>query len=473
MQSSVSAQKPASTAEESFRDRIATVDQKGKRIWIYPKRPQGRFYNARTIFSLFLLAILFAGPFIKINGQPALLLNFIERKFIIFGLVFWPQDFHLFGLAMLTFVVFIVLFTAVFGRVFCGWACPQSVFMEMVFRRLEYWIEGDARHQRALDAAAMTGEKLFKKTLKHGIFFLIAFVIGNTFLAYIVGIDELFSYVTSPPTEHFTGFLSVVFFSGLFYANFAFFREQACVIVCPYGRFQSVLLDRNSIVVSYDFERGEPRGKISKKAPQQALGDCVACHQCVDVCPTGIDIRNGTQLECINCTACMDACDAVMRKVDRPTGLIRYSSYNAIIDKTKRLLTPRVFGYSSVLVLLLVLLTGLLLTRSEIEATILRTPGTLYQQSADGQISNLYSVRVVNKSFAARPIDLRLQGIEGKISMVGGGLTVPEEGLAETAFLVEIPRERLAGINTRIQIDVISGEQVLDSITTSFIGPGK
>ena len=299
---------------ESYRDRISTVDQKGKRIWIYPKKPKGRLYNSRTLFSFFLLAILFAGPFIKISGQPILLLNFLERKFIIFGLAFWPQDFHLFALAMLTFIVFIVLFTAVFGRLFCGWACPQSVFMELVFRKIEYWIEGDARKQRALNEGPLTEEKVLKKGLKHAIFFAIAFLIGNTFMAYIVGIDQVKTIVSQPPWEHWSGFLAVSFFSLLFYANFAFFREQACVIVCPYGRFQSVLLDPSSIVVSYDFKRGEPRGKRSKKNPDAELGDCIDCHLCVDVCPTGASMKRADGIVlvdkhiCIGCRYCMMAC---------------------------------------------------------------------------------------------------------------------------------------------------------------------
>lgn len=458
---------------ESYRDRISTVDQKGKRIWIYPKKPKGRLYNSRTLFSFFLLAILFAGPFIKISGQPILLLNFLERKFIIFGLAFWPQDFHLFALAMLTFIVFIVLFTAVFGRLFCGWACPQSVFMELVFRKIEYWIEGDARKQRALNEGPLTEEKVLKKGLKHAIFFAIAFLIGNTFMAYIVGIDQVKTIVSQPPWEHWSGFLAVSFFSLLFYANFAFFREQACVIVCPYGRFQSVLLDPSSIVVSYDFKRGEPRGKRSKKNPDAELGDCIDCHLCVDVCPTGIDIRNGTQLECINCTACIDACNDVMQKVKRPEGLIRYASYNSIIGKTQKLFTPRAIGYSVVLTLLIVLVGTMLLNRNDVETTILRTPGSLYQTTETGHITNLYSVRLVNKKFETMEATLRLASPEGQIKMVGGDLQVPEDGHAETAFFVEIAKDQLSGMNTHIVIEVVAGGEVVDEVETSFIGPAK
>ena len=458
-------------SSESFRDSIATVDKKGRRIWIYPKKPSGNFHRARLVVSWILLAILFVGPFVRINGQPALLLNFLERKFIIFGLAFWPQDFHLFVLATITFVLFIVLFTAVFGRVWCGWACPQTVFMEMVFRKIEYFIEGDARKQRELDKAPWTAEKFFKKSAKHLIFFGISFLIGNIFLAYIIGSEELLRIVTQPPWAHWAGFLSVLFFSLLFYFDFAWFREQTCVLVCPYGRFQSVLLDRNSIVISYDFVRGEPRGKLSKRKSRDNLGDCIDCHLCVDVCPTGIDIRNGTQLECINCTACIDACNQVMDKIGRPRGLIRYSSYNGIAEGRKKLLTPRVLGYSTVLVILTAALIYLIVGRSDIEATILRAPGQLYQEQPNGTVSNLYTVKIVNKTFSELPVQFRLVRPEGKISLVGSDMVLPADGLAETAMFIEIPKDKLYSENTTVVIEVISNGKVLQTVKTRFIGP--
>nr|MBC8478866.1 cytochrome c oxidase accessory protein CcoG [FCB group bacterium] len=356
----------------AYRNKISTVDESGKRVWVYPKKPKGKFYTYRSLVSLFLLAVLFAGPFIMVNGQPILLLNILERKFFIFGTVFWPQDFHLFGLAIITLVVFIVLFTVVFGRIFCGWACPQTIFMEMVFRRIEYWIEGDANEQRKLNSSPMSSGKFFKKSLKHIIFYAIAFLIGNTFLAYIIGKDEVFRIISEPPAQHLAGLVAMIIFSFLFYGVFAWFREQVCTLVCPYGRLQGVLLDQNSIVVHYDFKRGEPRGK-GKRAEASELGDCIDCFQCVEVCPTGIDIRNGTQLECVNCTACMDACDTIMDKVKKPHGLIRYSSYNAIQDGLKKIATPRALGYTGILFALLIFITVLLANRNPIETTVLRT----------------------------------------------------------------------------------------------------
>src|SRR5690606_5213797 len=307
--------------DQSFRDKVATVDKSGKRVWIYPHKPSGKLFNARTILSVIYLIVFFALPFIKYNGQPIFLLNIIERKFILFGQIFWPQDFFIFGLGMVVFIVFIALFTLVFGRVFCGWACPQTIFMEMVFRKFEYWIEGDAPRQKMLNKAPWNTEKIVKKFSKWIIFWLISFLIANTFLAYIIGIDELKKIITEPVSEHMGGFTAIVIFTSVFFFVYAWFREQVCTAVCPYGRMQGVLLDRDSIVVAYDYVRGEPRAKF-KKNKERTQGDCIDCFQCVKVCPTGIDIRNGTQLECVNCTACIDACNHMMEAVGLPTGLI-------------------------------------------------------------------------------------------------------------------------------------------------------
>lgn len=459
---------------EVFRDRIATVDEDGKRIWVYPKKPSGRLYRARTILSFFLLAFLFGAPFIKINGEPLILLNILERKFIIFGLAFWPQDFHLFALAALTLAVFIILFTVVFGRVFCGWICPQTIFMEMVFRKIEYFIEGDAHKQRALNKAPWSPEKFLKKASKHIVFYAISFIIGNTFLAYIIGVDELYKIVTDHPNQHLGGLSAMIIFSFVFYGVFSWFREQACVIVCPYGRLQGVLLDANSIVVAYDFKRGEPRGRFRKNQPREGQGDCIACGLCEQVCPTGIDIKNGTQLECVNCTACIDACDSVMDRINKPRGLIRYASYNGIKEGVRLRLTPRIIGYSTILVLLVSALTFLLANRAPLEATILRTPGVLYQETPDGKIQNLYNIKVVNKTFDPKEITLQLKDRTGDLILVSGqALPVPKDGLAESAFFVRLPRSELTRANTIIYIDVLEGGNLVETIQTAFMGPAK
>lgn len=455
---------------ESFRDHIATVNDKGKRVWIYPKKQKGKFYRARTILSWFLLAFLFGVPFIKVNGHPFILLNVLERKFILFGFVFGPQDFYLFVIATISLLVFIVLFTAIYGRLFCGWVCPQTVFMEMVFRKIEYWIEGDASQQRELDKAPWTGTKIFKKSVKQIIFFVLAFIIGNTFIAYIVGTDKLFEIVNQPPSEHLSAFIALVVFSLLFYFVFSKFREQACIIVCPYGRLQGVLLDQNSVVVAYDNVRGEPRGKLTTP---KTTGDCIDCHLCVAVCPTGIDIRNGTQLECVNCTACIDACDSIMEKVKLPKGLIRYASLNNIKDKTKFKITPRIIGYTVVLVLLLTALVTLSSLRTEIDMTILRAPGKVYQEQADNKVSNLYMIKLINNTYKDVPIEIKIDNPDAELKIIGRDISLKSISVSETEFLILFPKDKIATTLIPLKISVLSEGKVIKEIKTSFIGPNK
>ncbi|NOZ08651.1 MAG: cytochrome c oxidase accessory protein CcoG [FCB group bacterium] len=462
----------ARNSSESFRDKISTIDDKGGRAWIYPKKPSGRFYTYRSLLSYVLLILLFAGPFMTINGRPILLLNFLERKFFIFGVAFWPQDFHLLVLTLIIGIVFIILFTVVFGRLFCGWVCPQTIFMEMVFRKIEYFIEGDAAQQRKLSRAPMSALKFFKRAVKYTIFFAISFVIGNTFLAYIIGKDELFRIITDPPSQHIGGLVGILFFSTLFFGVFAWFREQACVLVCPYGRLQGVLLDPNSIVVHYDFKRGEPRG-AGKRSENDHRGDCIDCHQCVEVCPTGIDIRNGTQLECVNCTACIDACDSIMTKINKPKGLIKYSSYNAIENGVSKIMTPKTLGYMAILVLLTAVLTVMLMNRQLVETSILRTPGVMYQIEGDGKISNLYNIKVVNKTFEKQNISLELLSPKtGSVSLVGD-LTIAEDDLGETAFFVELPQSTITSQMNQIILGVLANGELIETIKTNFLGPEK
>lgn len=456
--------------QENFRDHISTVNEKGKRVWIYPKKQNGKFYKARTILSFFLLAFLFGAPFIKINGHPFILLNVIERKFILFGFVFGPQDFYLFVIATISVLVFIVLFTAIYGRLFCGWICPQTVFLEMVFRKIEYLIEGDSSQQRVLDKAPLNGSKIFKKGIKHLIFFVIAFLIGNTFVAYIAGVDKLFEIVNQSPKEHLSAFIAVVVFSLLFYFVFSKFREQACVIVCPYGRLQGVLLDPNSIVVAYDYVRGEPRGKLQTP---KTTGDCIDCHLCVAVCPTGIDIRNGTQLECVNCTACIDACDSIMNKVNLPEGLIRYTSMNSIKDKSKFKYTPRIIGYSIVLTLLLITLVTLASFRNEIDATVLRSPGKVYQEQAENKVSNLYTVKLVNNTYKKAAIQLKTNNPDAELKIIGKDISLPELSVTESEFLILFSKDKIKTTLVPLKIQVIADGVVINEISTSFLGPNK
>ncbi len=460
--------------KQEYRNQLATVTSDGKRKWVYPKKPSGKFYNARTILSFFLLAFLVIVPFIKVNGHQFLLFDFLNRNFILFGIPFGPHDFYLFGLAMISIIVFVILFTVVFGRIFCGWVCPQTIFMEMVFRKIEYWIEGDARDQRKLAAEEWNGKKLFKKGLKNFIFFILAFIIAHIFLSYIISMDKVIEIISQPPSAHLSGFIALIAFSFIFYWVFAFFREQACTIVCPYGRLQGVLLDQDSIVIAYDHKRGEPRGKIKKNEVQSDKGDCIDCHLCVDVCPTGIDIRNGIQLECVNCTACIDECDAVMEKINRPKKLIRYGSLNGIENNTKFKITPRMMLYSVILVVLLGILGYLLSIRTDYSVNVLRTPGMLFQEQPNGKVSNVYDLNIVNKTFNETPVQIKLENpSDGELKLVGKDIILKSQQIVETKFLVLLDKTTLSKMNTPIEIGVYDGNKLIKKVKTSFLGPVK
>lgn len=465
---------------EAFRDSIATVDEKGKRVWIYPKKPSGRYYNARTFLSIILLTILFAGPFVRISGQPLLMLNVFERKFVVLGQLFLPQDFHIFVFMMILVIVFVVLFTVAFGRLFCGWICPQTIFLEMVFRKIEYLLEGDANAQRKLAAAPWTGKKIAIKTTKQIIFFSISFLIANTFLAYIVGSGRLMEMITQPPAANLSMFTGLVVFTSLFYGVFARFREQACIAVCPYGRIQGLLTTRDTVVISYDYVRGEPRGKIRKEQPKAAepappQGDCIDCKLCVAVCPTGIDIRNGIQLECVSCTACIDACDEVMDKVSRPRGLIRYDSENGISQNQKFRVTPRLIGYSVVLTLLLAAIVYMLSTRNIVETTVLRARGQLYHELDNGVIRNLYTIQINNKSLETRQFSIRLMDDDkkGALTLIGNGqLRVEGGGKIDGAMFIDIPRDRLAKMKSDLEIGIFTEDgHLIETVGTTFVRP--
>jgi cytochrome c oxidase accessory protein FixG len=462
-----------SSQSGQFRDRVTTIDDSGRRTWIYPKKPSGPLHRARLVVGWILLLLFILGPFLQIQGQPLLLLDIIQRKFFIFGVRFWPQDFHLLVLGMMTVIVIILLFTAVYGRLFCGWACPQTIFMELVFRKIEYLIEGDAKQQRRLNQRPWDADKILRKSVKHGIFFGLSFLFGNVFLAYFIGSKAWLEIITDSPIRHLGGLAGMLVFAGAFYFVFAWFREQVCTMVCPYGRLQSVLLDDQSIVVSYDYVRGEPRTKDSKKTVDRKAGDCVDCFQCVKVCPTGIDIRNGTQLECINCTACIDACNHIMIRLERPKGLIRYASHNSILGKTRRIITPRVIGYTVILVGLIGLLSGMVAARGNIEVTILRVPGSLYQVQPDHTISNMYTFKIVNKTSEDYHIEFKTEHPVGKITVVDRDVTLPGGALLDGAFFIELQRDKLKPLKTVVQIGIYSHGRLLDLVRTTFLGPAE
>jgi cytochrome c oxidase accessory protein FixG len=456
-----------------FRDELASVARDGRRRWIYARQPSGRYYRARAAVSVVLLAFLLLAPFVTIHGQPLMMLNILDRRFVLLGVLFRPQDFYLVVMIALTVLVSLVLVTVVAGRVWCGLFCPQTVFMEMVFRRLEYLIDGSAEAQVRRARGPWTRRRMARYVFKHALFFALSFALANVFLAWIIGAPALETIVTDPPSQHLAGLIAILIFSSVFFLVFSRFREQACVLACPYGRMLSALTDRHTIMVTYDTRRGEPRGRIvSRDTHGAARGDCVDCHQCVTVCPTGIDIRNGIQLECINCTACMDACDGVMTRLGRATGLIRYTSHAAIAGGRSRLFTPRVAGYAAVWIVLVSSAVVLLASRRNVDVLVLRQPGTLYATLADGEVANFYQVQVFNRT--AHPISFTIRASSphgASLTPLGPLDQVGAYGQLDGRMMLRVATSALAGPSTPVRFVVRTGDGTEQSIESAFLGP--
>ncbi|MFA6083959.1 cytochrome c oxidase accessory protein CcoG [Mucilaginibacter sp.] len=451
---------------------LLTARETGERKWMYPLLRKGIYYKWRSAISYVYLAFFFAGPFIRIGGEPLLLLNFMERHFVILGQVFWPQDIFLFMLASLVFLVCVVLFTIAFGRMFCGWICPQTVFMEMVFRKIEEWIEGDANKRKKLDAGPWTNAKVVKKAGKHVLFILVSFLIANTFLAYLIGSENLLKIITEPIALHWIGFASIWLFTAVFYLVYSQVRELVCTVICPYGRLQSVLIDEHTLVVAYNDVRGEPRGKLQKTAdPFDLKGDCVDCGLCVSVCPTGIDIRNGTQIECVNCTACIDVCDEVMEKIHKPKNLIGYYSENMIRVKEKPSFTLRMKSYAAVITIMIGVLCYFIFSRSDMEMTVMRGAGMLYQEQPGGYISNIYNAEIINKTNENRDILIRPDDPAIKIKYIQAPGKVAKGGMVKVMFFIMIPASHIHTAKTDVRLQLYTGHQLKQTISTSFVGP--
>ncbi|WP_160068818.1 cytochrome c oxidase accessory protein CcoG [Sphingobacterium bovisgrunnientis] len=442
-----------------------------KRKWIYAKKPSGKLYVYRQWVGYSLLLFLFAAPFIKLNGNPFLMFNIVERKFSIFGNMFFPQDLHIFVFGSLIILVGIVLFTAVYGRVWCGWTCPQTIFMELIFRRIEYLIEGDWTQQKKLNEGPNTDARAWKKLLKHTVFILISCFISNIFLAYIIGVDELLKIISDPIDQHLGGFTAIVIFTALFYFVFAHVREIVCTTICPYGRFQGVLLDDQSMSVAYNAERGEPRGKLTKQQ-ETKLGDCVDCGLCVHVCPTGIDIRNGVQLECVNCTACVDACDAVMDKIGKPTRLIGFYSLGEVEGKKDFKKSPvRPILYTSVLVILSIVFFYLIFNRAPIDGSLLRATGSTYQTMPDGRVSNLYTIELINKSGQTIPFEMKASDPNYELQLVNKIDSLAKDGTAKLSFFLIANKDKIETYKTKTSVQILSEGKEVNRLKTTFICP--
>ncbi|GGP04011.1 cytochrome c oxidase accessory protein CcoG [Cloacibacterium rupense] len=461
---------------ETFRDSVSTVDQSGARKWVYPKKPKGRFTNYRDIVTVFLLAVFFIFPFIKINGNPLLKINIIDREFFILGQPFYPQDFFILALGAITSLVFIILFTVVFGRIFCGWICPQTIFMEGVFRKIEYWIEGDRNKQIKLANQPWNSEKTLKKGLKWSIYVIISLIITHWMFMYIVGYEEVLRIMQGGPIEYPSNFIVMLIFTGLFYFVFAWFREQVCTLVCPYGRLQGVLIDKETINVFYDFKRGENRSKWRKGEDRKAegKGDCIDCNQCVVVCPTGIDIRNGQQLECINCTMCIDACDEVMVKTGLPKGLIRYATQDEIEKEQKFKFTTRMKAYSFVLIALLGFLGYLLNNRGELEAKFIKPAGSSFFIK-NGKINNTYNYTFLNKSNIDHTVTIKvIKPNNGEVIFSGDNvILLKRDKLLKGTVSISFPEKEIKQPKQNITIGVYENGKLLDTFDTYFEGPFK
>lgn len=401
----------ATKMQTPVRERVTTIGEGGKRFWLYPASFKGDWVKRRRWVAYILVLIFFITPWTSVGGHQTILLDVTERKFVFFGFVFWPQDSLIFWCFLVTSVITIFLITAIWGRLWCGWACPQTVFLEHVFRRIEIWIEGDASARRRLDKGPFNFEKFRKKGLKYLIFIIISSHFANTVLCYFAGTDQVIYMTFHNPTDNWGWFTFMAFFNFMFFANFAWFREQFCIIACPYGRFQSALLDDHSVIVGYDVQRGEPRGsKRQKEANPTGVGDCIDCRRCVAVCPTGIDIRHGLQMECINCTACIDACDEIMDKVDRPRGLIRYTSEAQLANQKRKIIRGRTIGYSLVITLVLSLGVFFMTTKRDIRIQMLRPPGVSFSMDENtGVITNLFQAKAVNRTEETIVLEPRLK----------------------------------------------------------------
>lgn len=447
--------------QATFRDRPINIDDTGKRKWIFARKPKGKWYTRRTIMAWSFLAFLVLAPFIKVGQNPLVLLDIVHRKFVLFGQVFMPQDTYILALIMAVTVVSFVLFTVAFGRLFCGWACPQTLFLEHVFRRIEYLFDGNYRKGKPTPSTGI------KKIAKHAVFIVVSIFFTNAFLNWFTGPERLFEIISGSITAHFGGFLVMLGISLFYYWIYAYFREQVCTMVCPYGRMQGVLIDSKTISIAYDYKRGEPRGAKSS-------GACISCNRCVSVCPTGIDIKNGTQLECTNCTACIDECNQVMTALKRPLNLIRYTSVDEIENGKSSFFNARTIAYSAVLVALFTVLVVVISKKTDVDTTIQRLPGTMYQQIDASTFSNVYNIKFVNKTAEKKNLTLKIISPEkGSIEVSGAQPNVAAHSNLESVVMVKLPNTVLKRKSTTLKIGIFENDKLLETVETIFLSPTK
>ncbi len=455
------------------KERMTTIGEGGKRFWLYPASFRGLWLRRRQATAVALILFFFALPWTSINGQQTILLDIYERKFVIFGLVFWPQDTVIFWFFLVGSVVLIFLITAQWGRLWCGWACPQTVFLEHVFRKIEIWIEGDANKRRRLDRGPWTFEKFRKKGLKWLAFLVISAHFANTAVSYFVGTDNLIHWTFRPPAENPGWFAFMCFLTFVFFLNFAWFREQFCLIACPYGRFQSVLLDGDSMIVGYDYNRGEPRAPL-RKNQARSEGDCIDCKRCVAVCPTGIDIRMGLQMECINCTACMDACDEIMDRVGKPRKLIGYTSQAMLEGRPRRFLRFRTLAYGALFVALWSFGGYLLTHKQDLIIRLVRPSGDSFTMvETEGLVTNHFQAKAVNKTDRAFTLTPRApEGFE-VIAAFNPWVIPPQETMENQVFVRKKIDDFDADGKETLTLAFYNGDTLAYDAEVTLMGPAK
>ena len=427
---------------------LATLNEDGSRRWLRPRLSTGAWWTKRRLVAYGLMALFTVTPFLRVGGKPLFQFDVMNREFIFLGVTFFATETLLLALLLLSIFLGIFLITALFGRAWCGWACPQTVYMEFLYRPIERLAQGKHYSKGGGDLPG------WRRLLQYGLYLLVSLLLANTFLAWFVGTDRLLEWMQQSPLQHPKSFLLVAGVTLAMMVDFCFFHEQMCTIACPYGRLQSVLLDRDSLIVGYDRLRGEPRGKLARLASGEATrGDCVDCGLCVQTCPTGIDIRDGLQMECVHCTQCIDACDQVMEKIGKPKGLIRYGSQNGFERQPLQRLRPRVVVYPLLLLALLGTLGWRLAARRPAELTFLRMHSAPYTLLADGRVSCQVHLRVQNKGREPFEADLSLSG-PGELIKPTFPVRLEPKAMAESSVFVVLPREAFVRGITEIELSL-------------------
>ncbi len=451
---------------------LPTLDGSGKRRWVYPVLTKGRYFWARMVVAIVLIATYLGLPHLRIAGKPAFQIDLTTRQLHLFGNTFFATDTVFLAAFGVTFVLSVLLATALLGRIWCGWSCPQTVYMEFVFRPIEALLEGPPHWRKRADTEPLTGPRFARKAAKWLLYLVIAAVLAHTFVAYFIGTDALFLALRGSPTDNWATFVAVLIVTGMVFVDFVWFREQTCFIACPYGRIQSVLVDARSLIVGYDFRRGEPRRKAVDRTEGDDAGDCVDCLACVRTCPTNIDIREGLQLECVGCTQCIDACDAIMDRVKKPRGLIRYTSLSRLEGKPSGVFRPRVALYAGIMVAALSVLVGLLVLRDTFEFDVVRQTGSPFYVQSDGMVVNRFRVRITNRLDAPQRFEVKVAEPAGvEVVLPAMPIEVASRKVVPVEGLIRLPRSAFVTPSIPAVIKVVAVGGQAEQAEFVLLGP--